>query len=90
MFAVITDNPVSLLRAVKLDVDSEELALSRGKAIEEEGFHERIHLIVNLESGEIKRVYRSGDGLKTHRSAYDMLGTKTGIDFFENEMRDTQ
>ena len=90
MFAVITENPVSLLRAVKLDVDSEELALARGKAIEEEGFHERIHLIVNLESGEIKRVYRSGDGLRTHKSAYEMLGTKTDIEFFENETRDTQ
>lgn len=90
MFAVITENPLSLLRAVKIDVDSEELALSRGKAIEDEGFHERIHLIVNLESGEIKRVYRSGNGLKTHRSAYEMLGTKTDIDFFENETRDNQ
>lgn len=83
MYAVITENPVSLLRAVKIDANTEELAIASFEGMQEKGLLERIHLIVNLDSGEIRRVYRSADGLKTHASAYEMLGKKTDHEFFE-------
>ena len=91
MFAVIAQDPLSLVRAIKIDADSVEQAMDRCATLVREELQLRIHLLANLETGEISRVYGTNEGtLKTHPSAYDHLGKLTGQEFFENEMRDTQ
>jgi hypothetical protein len=90
MFAVIAQDPVSLIRAIKVDADSVEKAMDRCATLMTEEFQVSIHLLVNLDTAEISRIYWTEDGFKTHPSAYNHLGKYTDKEFFENETRDNQ
>ena len=90
MFAVIAQDPVSLVRAIKVDADSVEQAMDRCRTLSVEEFQISIHLLIDLDTGEISRVYGTEDGFKTHPSAYKNLGRLTEKEFFEKEARDTQ
>jgi hypothetical protein len=89
MFAIIAKDPVSLARAIKIDVGSEEQALERCLELNQESFNLFIDFLINLDTGDILRVYRDGSGpFKTHPSAYDYLGDQTGKAYFENDKED--
>ena len=90
MYALIAHDPINLVRAIEIDADSIDGAMERCRTVVREEFQLTPDLIVDLEAGEISRVYSTEDGFKTHPSAYSQLGGYTDQEFFENEMRDTQ
>ena len=89
MFVIIAKDPFSLPRVIELDAENEQEALGRCLELNQESFNLYIDFLINLETKEILRVYRDGDGpFKTHPSAYSYLGNATGKAFFENEDED--
>lgn len=86
MFVIIAKDPFSLPRVIELEVDTEQAALERCLELNQDSFNLYIDFLIDLESGEILRVYRDGDGpFKTHESAYSYLGNQTDAAYFDSE-----
>ena len=87
MYSAIVQDHLSLIRAVKLDANSEGAAVKQCEDMEGKDESEmlRVHFLINTDTGDIQRVYSGKDGYKLHRSAYEYLGRHTGSEYFESE-----
>ena len=83
-FLLIADSPATLPFAVAIDEETVEQALTKAAAIEaEEGFMTCLFM-VDLDSGEAKRMYRDGDAWAVSDTAYDRnLGVATPDEYFQ-------
>ena len=70
-FILIADTPATLPFAVGIDEETIEQALSRATAMEaEEGFMTCLFM-VDLESGEAKRMFRDGEKWAVNDTAFE-------------------
>lgn len=85
MYSAIVQDHLSLIRAVKLDADSENAAVKQCADLEEkdEAGMLRVYFLINTDTGDIQRVYSGKDGYKLHKSAYEVLGRLTGQEYFD-------
>ena len=85
-FILIADTPATLPFAVGMDEETIDQALSRAAAMEaEEGFMTCLFM-VDLESGEAKRMYRDGEVWAVSDTAYNRnLGVATPDEYFKEQ-----
>jgi hypothetical protein len=85
MYAAIVQEPVSLIRAVKLESDNEVEALEECAALERDSESKmlRVYFLLDTRNGDIKRVFSGSNGYRSHPSAYDYLGIETAAETFE-------
>ena len=81
-FLLIADTPSTLPFAVKIDEQTIEDALSRTATMEADELFMTALFLVDLESGEAKRMVRDGDGWKVSDTAFDRLGVATPDEYF--------
>ena len=82
-FILIADTPATLPFAVGMDEETIDQALSRATAMEaEEGFMTCLFM-VDLESGEAKRMYRDGEKWAVNDTAFEKLGVATPDEYFQ-------
>ena len=83
-FILIADTPASLPFAVSIDEETVEQALTKATAMEaEEGFMTCLFM-VDLESGEAKRMFRDGEVWAVNDTAYRRdLGVMTPDEYFQ-------
>ena len=85
-YLLIADTPATLPFAVSIDAETSEQALSRATAMEaEEGFMTCLFM-VDLESGEAKRMFRDGEVWAVSDTAYNRnLGVATPDEYFKEQ-----
>ena len=85
-FILIADTPATLPFAVGVDEETIDQALSRATAMEaEEGFMTCLFM-VDLESGEAKRMFRDGEVWAVSDTAYNRnLGVATPDEYFKEQ-----
>lgn len=83
-YLLIADNPATLPFAVSITEETIEQALSSAAKMEaDEGFMTCLFM-VDLESGEAKRMYRDGEAWAVSDTAYDRnLGVATPDEYFK-------
>jgi len=82
-YLLIADHPATLPFAVSIDEETIEQALSTAVTMEsDEGFMTCLFM-VDLESGEVKRMVRDGDGWMVSDTAFDRLGVATPDEYFQ-------
>jgi non-canonical (house-cleaning) NTP pyrophosphatase len=83
-YLLIADSPATLPFAVDIDEETIEQALNRATTMEaEEGFMTCLFM-VDLESGEAKRMYRDGEAWAVSDTAYERnLGVATPDEYFQ-------
>ena len=83
-FILIADTPHSLPLAVSLDEETIESALVKTADVEEEMKYINALFLVDIESGETKRLYRDQDGWAASNTAFDRnLGVATPDEYFQ-------
>jgi len=83
-FLLIADTPATLPFAVGIDEETIEQALNKAATMEaDEGFMTCL-FIIDLESGEAKRMLRGGEGWAVSDTAYNRnLGVATPDEYFK-------
>ena len=82
-YLLIADTPSTLPFAVKIDEQTIEEATSRVSSVESEQGYMNALFLIDLESGEAKRLVRDGDGWGFSDTAYQSnLGIATPDDYF--------
>jgi len=82
-FLLVADTPSTLPFVVKIDEQTIEDAMSRTATMETEELFMSALFLVDLESGEAKRMVRDGDGWKVSDTAYEKnLGVETPDEYF--------
>ena len=85
MYALIAHDPINLVRAIEIDAENVSRALDATLTLVEEEFLLVADLLIDLETGEISRLYESDGEFKTHPSAYETLGVFTDAEFFNKK-----
>ena len=82
-YIVIAGTSTSLPFAVEVDTDSIEDAVSQAIPTEDVDLTLSPILVVNKETGDVKRPYRTEDGWMVSDTAFDRLGVFTPDEYFE-------
>ena len=86
-FLLIADTPHSLPFAVTLDEASMESALSKVAEVEQEMKYINALFLADMDSGDVKRLYRDQDGWAASDTAFNRdLGIATPDEYFQEEM----
>ena len=82
-YLLIADHPATLPFAVSIDEQTVEEAMKQVKTTEA-GFGGYINaqFLIDLESGEAKRLVRDGEGWMLSDTAFDQLGVATPDEYF--------
>lgn len=81
-FLLVADTPSTLPFVVKIDEQTIEGACSKAAKIEADELFMSALFLVDLESGETKRMVRDGEGWKVSDTAFDRLGVATPDEYF--------
>ena len=85
-YLVIAGHPSSLNFAVGIDEQSEVDALARVSSIEQEQGYINAMFLIDLESKDIKRLYRSSDDeWGVSDTAFSRIGVETPDEWFEQQ-----
>jgi hypothetical protein len=85
-YILIADTPQSLPFAVSVDEESIESALIKTADIEKERGYMNAFFLIDIESGDVKRLYRDGDSWAANETAFRSdLGVATPDEYFKED-----